>query len=481
MMTIPTNELPIPPVPSAQTFTDKSGILTQPAQQWFVNLRDKVNQINGVVIAISGSGTTLGAFNTLSPLTTTGDMLTYRGGNNIRLPIGSTGQILAVVSGMPAWVNPSAGSTPLTTKGDIYGYNTAPARIPVGADTYVLTADSTNSLGVSWKPAGTPTLPVTTKGDLLGFDTSANRIPVGTNGYLLTADSTQALGVGWKPAPASSPLTTKGDLYGFSTTNARIPVGSDGQVLTADSTQLTGISWRSSSTSLPIPATISNLVSWTDSSILSIASGGSVVQLNSPVPSILTSPFINLSSTTVLGSTQLNSKNVITFPGTSSGSFLLSSPYAPTLSQATIFVVFRTSTITANTSYTFCSGLANSLQFRLSVAVGGTSAYLDLVKTQIADIGNTSPGSIPANTAFQANVTYNSTSGAYAFRYNKASLTSGTNVQPIAASTTTIGMNAAGTSEFLLGDLAEFIIYNRVLTSTEISTVESYITSKWGV
>lgn len=67
--------------------------------------------------------------------------------------------------------------------------------------------------------------------------------------------------------------------------------------------------------------------------------------------------------------------------------------------------------------------------------------------------------------------------GAYAFRYNKASLTPGTNVQPIAASTT-IGMNADGTSEFLLGDLAEFIIYNRVLISTEISTVESYITSK---
>lgn len=247
MMTTPTNEIPIPPVPSAQTFTDKSGVLTQPAQQWFVNLRDKVNQINGVVIAISGSGTTLGAFNTLSPLTATGDMLTYGGGNNIRLPIGSTGQILAVVSGMPVWVNPSTGSTPLTTKGDIYGYNTAPARIPVGTDSYVLTADSTNTLGVSWKPAGTPTLPVTTKGDLLGFDTAANRVPVGTDGYILTADSTSVLGVSWKVAPVSSPLTTKGDLYGYSTTGARVPVGTDGQVLTADSTQTTGMRWKYSS------------------------------------------------------------------------------------------------------------------------------------------------------------------------------------------------------------------------------------------
>lgn len=245
-MTTPVLEKPIPPVPSAQTLDSRGSTISQPWQQWFINLRDKVNQINGVVVAISGSNTTLGAFNTLSPLTTTGDMLTYGSGNNTRLPIGSTGQILAVVSGMPAWVDSSAGSTPLTTKGDLYGYNTAPARIPVGTDSYVLTADSTNVLGVSWRPAGTPTLPLTTKGDILGYDTAANRIPVGANGYILTADSTQVLGVGWKPAPSSSPLTTKGDLYGFDTGNARIPVGSDGQILTADSTQVVGVSWKSS-------------------------------------------------------------------------------------------------------------------------------------------------------------------------------------------------------------------------------------------
>lgn len=259
-MTTPTIEIPIPPVPSAQTLDNKGTIISQPWQQWFVNLRDKVNAINGVVIAISGSGTTLGAFNTLSPLTTNGDLLTYNSGNNIRLPIGSAGQILAVVSGMPAWVNPSAGSTPLTTKGDIYGYNTAPARIPVGSDSYVLTADSTNVLGVSWKPAGTPTLPVTTKGDLLGYDTAANRVPVGTNGYILTADSTQALGLSWKAPPSGSPLTTKGDLYGFSTVNSRIPVGIDGQVLTANSTNANGVVWENSFSSYITP-TFSNVSS----------------------------------------------------------------------------------------------------------------------------------------------------------------------------------------------------------------------------
>lgn len=48
---------------------------------------------------------------------------------------------------------PPAGS-PLTTKGDLFGFDTADARVPVGTDGYVLTADSTAPLGVSYKPAG---------------------------------------------------------------------------------------------------------------------------------------------------------------------------------------------------------------------------------------------------------------------------------------------------------------------------------------
>ncbi len=40
--------------------------------------------------------------------------------------------------------------SPLTTKGDLYGFDTANARIPVGTDGQVLTADSTQALGVKW-------------------------------------------------------------------------------------------------------------------------------------------------------------------------------------------------------------------------------------------------------------------------------------------------------------------------------------------
>ena len=49
-------------------------------------------------------------------------------------------------------VNPA--SLTVTTKGDLQGYSNVPARVPVGADGTVLTADSGDPLGVSWQTAG---------------------------------------------------------------------------------------------------------------------------------------------------------------------------------------------------------------------------------------------------------------------------------------------------------------------------------------
>lgn len=47
----------------------------------------------------------------------------------------------------------TGGASPLTTKGDLYGHSTVDARIPVGSDGQVLTADSAQTLGVKWAAA----------------------------------------------------------------------------------------------------------------------------------------------------------------------------------------------------------------------------------------------------------------------------------------------------------------------------------------
>lgn len=53
-----------------------------------------------------------------------------------------------------AWVNVDSGSTsPLTTKGDLYTYSTSDARLAVGTNGHVLTADSTTATGLKWAAA----------------------------------------------------------------------------------------------------------------------------------------------------------------------------------------------------------------------------------------------------------------------------------------------------------------------------------------
>lgn len=115
------------------------------------------------------------------------------------------------------------------------GYETDTAKMKIGDGSTAWT-----SLPY-FTPGGSP---LTTKGDVYGYSTTNARIPVGTDGQVLTADSTQTLGLKWAAASGSSPLTTKGDVYTYSTTNARLAVGSNGQVLTAASGATTGNDWE---------------------------------------------------------------------------------------------------------------------------------------------------------------------------------------------------------------------------------------------
>jgi hypothetical protein len=106
-------------------------------------------------VALQGVDTRLKA---LQPGTTLGDIAysSATANTSTRLPIGTTGQVLAVSGGVPAWTT-TADVTPLTTKGDLFTFDTADARLGVGTNGQTLVADSSTATGLKWATPATPT------------------------------------------------------------------------------------------------------------------------------------------------------------------------------------------------------------------------------------------------------------------------------------------------------------------------------------
>jgi hypothetical protein len=172
------------------------------------------NVTGTVVIGNGGTGqnTKANAFNALSPITTTGDLILGTGTNTSdRLGIGTTGQVLKSTGTTASWQN--LGAVTSVSMSVPTFLSVTPATI-TSTGTFAVTLSGT-ALPVANGGTGQTTAgaafnalsPITTTGDIIvGNGTnSATRLGIGTNGYVLTSDGTNA---SWSPPTAIGGVST---------------------------------------------------------------------------------------------------------------------------------------------------------------------------------------------------------------------------------------------------------------------------------
>jgi hypothetical protein len=149
------------------------------------------------------------------------------------------------------------------------------------------------------------------------------------------------------------------------------------------------------------------------------------------------------------------------------------------------------STIAASTGYSAfsvikLSGTARGDLFGPVLITGGDGFKWWFTTVQGADSSSavqlgTGTTTLSTSTWFQSNVTFVNNSSTLNFRLSRATdTTSGATSHNITGAIGTFFASGVS-SELFAGSVAEVILYNRVLSGTEITTVEAYLNQKYGL
>jgi hypothetical protein len=152
-----------------------------------------------------------------SPVTTNGTLAVTFSGSAVPVANGGTGQTSLTLHDVLVG-NATSGITqvpPSATSGVALVSNGSSADPSFGAVNIASSSAVTGALAIVNGGTGQTTAssafgalsPLTTKGDILTYDTANNRLPVGTNGQVVTADSTQSLGIKWA-TPTNGTVTS---------------------------------------------------------------------------------------------------------------------------------------------------------------------------------------------------------------------------------------------------------------------------------
>ncbi len=142
----------------------------------------------------------------------------------------------------------------------------------------------------------------------------------------------------------------------------------------------------------------------------------------------------------------------------------------------TLFMVMRQATASGNTERAF-----------VLAEVGSARLYMEYTTTggQIGYASNTGTGSVLATG--QTTTDFNIIRGRRSGTLMNIAINGGTEFTSVGGADEpgitqgTVGAQNSGGGNDLVGDIAEIILYDRLLSTAEISQVENYLSAKWGI